>query len=153
MTQVQNDKQFREQLAQLNNPDLRVVAASFAKNLLDLNDDQKVQSALSIAINANASDEELDAAYKSARAASVESATRCGADCDWNDQAAHFAARATSTLLAPNTKGDIADMPWQVATTCRMARNCAVLATGEDAPNPEAENQYKILDEFLQSKV
>lgn len=153
MTQVQNDKQFREQLAQLDTPQRRVIAAQFAQNVLDMNDDQKVKSSLEIAINAGASDEALEVAYKSARAATVESATRCGADCDWGDQAAHFVARATSTALAPNPRGDVGDMPWQVATNCRLARNCALLAAGDDAANPEAENQYKILDEFLQAKV
>lgn len=149
MSQINNDHEMREQMAALDVSELRVVAALFVQSILDIGEDAKISAALDVASRASVTEEEQAAAYKLARAASVETATRCGADCNWQDQAAHFVARATSTLLAPNTK----DMPWQVATNCRLARNCALLAQGDDSENPEVENQYNILDEFLQAKV
>lgn len=153
MNQIQNDQQMREQLGTLSQSQLRQVAAQFTQHVLDATDDEQVKVALDVAARDEASDDEIIWAYKLARSAAVESHTRCGADCNWEDQAAHFVAKAASSTLAPGGKGEAFDMPWQVANQCRMARNCLMLANTNDAENPEAETQYKILNEFLQAKV
>ena len=149
MSLVENDHMFREFLDHQDVREARELGAAFVRNVQDLNDDARLDMALETASKLVVSDEELQAAYKAAHAAAMESFTRCGAYCDWADQASHFVARATAALVNPNLENN---RIWQVANTCRMARNCAMLADGEDAINPEVAVQYRLLNEFLESK-
>lgn len=149
MSLVENDHMFREFLEHQDVREARELGAAFVRSVQDLNDDTRLNSALDVASKLVVSDEEIQAAYKSAHAVAMETFTRCGAYCDWADQASHFVARATAALVNPDTE---TQRIWQVANTCRMARNCAMLANGEDAINPEVATQYRLVNEFLESK-
>ena len=152
VAEVTNDKEFRSQLHSLDEAQFRQVGVRFVRNVLELNDDRRVARALDVASDPNVTTEELDEAYKAARAATVYSRTRCGADCNWDDQAAHFVARATSAVVAPKGQCKAPDPLWQVVMGCRMARNCALIARDEDLENPESTMQYRILNEFMESR-
>ncbi len=152
MMTITNDTEFRQALKKLDIEQLREVGAAFVESVLHLNKDKRVARAVDVAKNRDASDDELLAAYKAARVATVDSRTRCGADCNWEEQAAHFVARASAAMVAPEGMCKAADPPWQVAMSCRMAQNCALIAADDDSINNESENQYRIMNDYLASQ-
>ncbi|MEA3302213.1 MAG: hypothetical protein U9Q75_02955 [Pseudomonadota bacterium] len=151
MSTIDNDADLRKALKQLNHEQLRETGADFVASVLHLSSDKRVAHAVDVARNSDASDDELLAAYKSARVATVDSRTRCGADCNWEEQAAHFVARASAAMVAPEGVCKAADPSWQVVMSCRMAQNCALIAADDDSINDESENQYCIMNDYLNS--
>ena len=149
---ITNDTEFRQALKKLDLKQLREIGAGFVGSVLHLNKDQRVMHAVDVARNSDASDDELLAAYKAARVATVDSRTRCGADCNWEEQAAHFVARASAAMVAPEGVCKAADPPWQVVMSCRMAQKCALIAADDDSSNNESENQYRIMNDYLASQ-
>lgn len=146
MSTISNDTEFRAALDKLAIPQQRAVAAMFVENVLALYDDERVKRAVKLAENPEATEDELQMIYKAAKAASVESYTRCGADGDWRDQAGHFVAKAAATCVMPSTKESLA---WDVAMHCRMARTCENIAHGDSSETGENEAQYRLLVEFV----
>jgi hypothetical protein len=151
MSTITNDTEFRRALKKLDMEQLREVGAALVGSVLHLNNDKRVARAVDVAKN-RASDDELLVAYKAARVATVDSRTRCGADCNWEEQAAHFVARASAAMVAPEGVCKAADPPWQVVMSCRMAQNCALIAADDDSSNDESENQYRIMNDYLASQ-
>jgi len=149
MAEINSDKQLRAALHALDTIKRRDVCASLVDNVASFNRDHRVVHALQIGHTADAADDEVMAAFKAARAATVDSRTRCGADCNWQDQAAHFVARATAAAIAPEGQCKAADPPWQVVMSCRMARNCALIEADDDSVNTENEAQYRIVNDAL----
>jgi hypothetical protein len=41
------------------------------------------------------------------------------------------------------------DIGWNAAMQARMARTCEAISTGQGTENREAEQQYRILEEFI----
>ena len=152
MSTINDDIEFRRALKRLDRDQLREIGAGFVQNVLHLNKDKRVARAVDVAKNRDASDDELLAAYKATRVATVDSRTRCGADCNWEEQAAHFVARASAAMVAPEGVCKAADPPWQVVMSCRMAQNCALIAADDDSSNNESENQYRIMNDYLNSQ-
>jgi len=151
MTSYNDDSEFRQTYNALDETNKRVVGAKFVENVLPLCDDRRVNQAITTALVPDASKEELLNAFKGAKAATIEARTRCGADCDWNEQAVHFVAKAAMALVAPEGQCKADDPPWQVVMSSRMARNCALIAADDDSENPEKETQYKLLAKHLKS--
>lgn len=149
VTKVSNDAEFRQALKQLNKTDKRAIAALFVDNVLPLTNDKHIQQAIQTAHKRDASKDELEEVFKAVKKVMIDSRTRCGADCDWDDQAVHFVARAATATVAPEGQCNAPDPLWQVVQSCRMARNCALIAADDDSDNSEAETQYQILYEFL----
>lgn len=149
ITQVTNDTELRAILKKLSKPHQREVGALFVDSVLSLNDDPRVSRAIDTAHNAEATAEELEVVFKAVKRAMIDSRTRCGADCDWDDQAVHFVARAATAVVAPEGQCAAKDPLWQTVQSCRMARNCSLIAKDDDSPNPEAHNQYAIMNQFL----
>jgi hypothetical protein len=149
MTRFSNDNDFRESLNALPADQVRKVTAQFVERLLHLNDDKRVADAIHLAKQPEIGAAEQLRVFNAARSATVESRTRCGADCNWDDQAAHFIARASAAVIAPEGKCQAADPVWQVVMSCRMAQNCALIAADDESVNQENEHQYRILEEFL----
>ena len=149
MSMIANDAQLRKALHALDPVQQREVCARLVENVAALNNDHRVEHALQVAHNPEAAAEELMSAFKAVRVATVDSRTRCGADCNWLEQAAHFFARATAAALAPEGQCKAADPVWQVVMSCRMARNCALIEADEDAVNAENEAQYGIVNDYL----
>ena len=146
---IGNDGEFKAALSYLSGAARRLVAARFAENVLALSRDARVKSAVTAAKRADIADAELAAAYQSAKAASVDSYTQCGHECDWNDQASHFVAEAAVACVKPAEPG--ANPAWDAAMQARMARTCETIATGSGTDNAEAAAQYRILAEFLKA--
>ncbi len=152
MSTINNDTEFRRALKQLDHGQLRETGADFVASVLHLSSDKRVSHVVDVARNSDASDDELLAAYKSARVVTVDSRTRCGADCNWEEQAAHFVARASAAMVAPEGVCKAADPAWQVVMSCRMAQNCALIAADDDSINDESNNQYRIMNDYLASQ-
>jgi hypothetical protein len=141
---INNDSEFKATLNGLPANRQRQVAARFAKSVLVLSKDARVKHAIDSVTQKSLSDDELDSAYKSAKAASVDSFTRCGSECNWNDQAGHFVAQAALACIKPG------DSPaWDAAMYARMARTSESIATGIGTDNAETVAQYRILEKYL----
>jgi hypothetical protein len=144
---ISNDGEFKAALSSLSGANRRQVAARFAESVLALSKDARVKGAVDAAKRSDITDAELAAASRSAKAASVESFTRCGHECDWNDQANHFVAEAGLACVQPDKPG--ANPAWDAAMQARMARTCETIADGQGTDNAEAAAQYRILAKFL----
>lgn len=145
---ITNDADFRKGLEKLSLPQQRRVGVLFVHNVLKLATDPVIGKVVNIARNAETvTDDELAQAFKKAKAAALESHTRCGADCDWSSQAGYFVARAASALLAParETKAPA----WEAAANARMARTCGMIESADATMHEESEAQYRLLEQFL----
>lgn len=150
MPKITNDQEFKQALTDLSVPQQRLVAALFAENVLGLVNDFRIQNAINVAKNPQAAAEERDSAYKTAKAASVDSFTQCGRDADWAKQAGHFVAEAVVTSVTPETHLAAEDnLAWNAAMHARMARTCETISGGQGTENAESKQQYRILEGFL----
>jgi hypothetical protein len=150
MVDISNDNEFRKQLTALDVTSQRTLAARFLERVLLLSDDERIARVAAVASNPDASDDELVTALHTARTATVEHHNRCGAECDWNDQAGYFVARAALAAVSPadQTSGGPA---WQTAMSSRMAMTCKSIDQSVDSAGQEQLEQYRILSEFLKS--
>ena len=146
---ISNDKDFKSALASLSTAQQRQVAARFVQRVFQLSNDARIKSALDAAGRADIADAELALASQAANTARVESFTRCGRETDWNAQAGHFVAKAAVACVKPAEAGD--NLAWDAAMQARMARTCQTVAEGSGTDNREAEEQYRILEAFLNS--
>jgi len=144
---IDNDSDFKTALDELSRAGQRLVAARFVENVLALNQDAKVTTAVNAAKRTDITEDELAAAVQSAKKASVDSFTQCGHECDWGKQAGHFVAEAALACIKPaEPRGNAA---WDAAMHARMARTCKSIAAGVGTDNDEAAAQYGILAEFM----
>ena len=150
MTRISNDTEFRTALDALDPARQRLVAARFVENVLALCSDERIARVLRVAGNSEAGEDEFAEALKTARATTFDCHTRCGSEGDWSEQEGYFVARAATAALTP-----VAQMPsgpaWQAALSSRMAQTSKAIVTGDDTAGQEAEQQYRILSEFLDS--
>ena len=144
---IDNDSDFKTDLGELSRAGQRLVAARFAESVLALSQDARVKHAVNAARRTDITEDELAAAFQSAKKASVDSFTQCGHECDWNSQAGHFVAEAVLSSVKPVEAG--ANSAWEAAMHARMARTCGCIAAGDGTDNDEAATQYRILAEFL----
>ena len=144
---ITNDKEFKAQLATLPVARQRQVAARFVQRVYALSNDVRVKAALDVAGRADISDAELTVVSQAANSARVESFTQCGKETDWSAQAGHFVAKAAVACGRAAGEGD--SLAWDAAMQARMARTCETVATGEGTENREAEEQYRVLEAFL----
>lgn len=150
MTSISNENEFREALKNLEFGRQRLVAARFIENVLTLSKDERVVRAVKVAANKNASKDELATALQTAKAATVDSHTRCGAEGDWIEQAGYFVARAAVAALTPERQK--AGIPaLHAAMNSRMAKTCSTIDVAEDTAVQETQSQYLILSQFLDS--
>jgi len=146
---ISNDKDFKTALAGLSTALQRQVAARFVQRVFPLSNDARIRGALDAAGRAGIADAELALASQAANSARVESFTRCGKETDWSAQAGHFVAKAAVACVKPAEAGD--NLAWDAAMQARMARTCQTVADGAGTDNREAEEQYRILEAFLNS--
>jgi hypothetical protein len=146
---ISNDKEFKSTLAGLSTAQQRQVAARFVQQVYALSNDARIKSALDAASRVDIADAELALASQAANSARVESFTRCGKETDWSAQAGHFVAKAAVACVKPAEAGD--NLAWEAAMQARMARTCQTVADGSGTDNREAEEQYRILEVFLNS--
>ncbi len=146
---ISNDKDFKSALADLSTAQQRQVAARFVQQVYPLSNDARIKTVLETAGRAGIADTELSLAFQSANSARVESFTRCGKETDWGAQAGHFVAKAAVACVKPAEAGN--NLAWDAAMQARMARTCQTVADGSGTDNREAEEQYRILEAFLNS--
>lgn len=142
-----NDKEFKAMLGALPIAQQRQVAAKFLQRVFALANDVRLKSALDLARRPDVSAAELAGACLAANSARVESYTQCGRETDWSAQAGHFVAKAAVACVRPASEGE--NLAWETAMSARMARTCEAVAQGEGTENSEAEEQYRILTDFL----
>jgi hypothetical protein len=144
---ISNDKEFKAALAGLSGAQQRQVAARFVQRVFPLSNDVRVKAALDVALRPDISDAELTVVAAAANSARVESFTQCGKETDWGAQAGHFVAKAAVACVSAASPG--ASPAWDAAMQARMAKTCETVATGEGTENREAEEQYRILEDFM----
>lgn len=144
---INNDEEFKAALSGLDVYRQRKLCAAFVESVLPLCRDTRVNAAIGVVKHPNVADLELEAAYQAVNKARVESFTQCGKETDWCAQAGHFVAQAALYCVMPaEAAGELA---WEAAMAARMARTCDAVAEGTGTANREAENQYRILYEML----
>lgn len=148
MTDIRNDMEFRKNIESLDPVRQRTLAARFVESVLPFCSDERVGLVVRTAANPQASADDLAKALRSAKAAVIDSHARCGAECDWKDQAGYFVARAAVAAVSPG--GQMAGGPaWQAAMSSRMAATCRGIDGPEDNAGQVKMEQYLILSEFL----
>ena len=151
MSQINNDKEFKQALLGLDATQQRIVAALFIEHVLPLVDDERIQRAVKVASDTTASQAEITDALKSAKAATIDCSTRCGAEGNWTDQAGYFVARAAVAALTPQAQSTSGSPAWQAALSCRMAQTSIQIDNDSAEPeHSENEWQYDILSNYLQ---
>jgi hypothetical protein len=148
MTEIRNDIEFRQKVENLPHLRQRLLAARFVEGVLPFCSDERVARVLKVAADSKASADELATALHTAKAAVLDSHARCGAECDWKDQAGYFVARAVAAAVSP--PGQMAGGPaWQAAMSSRMAATCRSIDSAEDTAGQVRMQQYRALSEFL----
>lgn len=153
MSQISNDTEFKQALQNLDATQNRVVAALFIEHVMALSNDDRIQRAVKISVNSSVSDGEIADALKLAKAAIMDSSTRCGAEGNWTEQAGYFVARAVVAALTPPAQSRSGGPAWQAAMSCRMAQTSILIDNESDevAATSENEWQYSILSGYLRS--
>jgi len=150
MSEIRNDMDFRNMLESLDEVQQRQVAAIFVQHVLPMSADVRLERVIKTAADADATQEELAAALKSAHAATFDSHARCGAEGHWSDQAGYFVARAAVAATTPVAQARAGGPAWQAAMSARMAYTSMLI---EDAPDQsahtECEWQYQSLSDYL----
>jgi len=153
MNTITNDEQFKQALHLLDAKQQRLLAAQFAEHVLSLSNDDRLSRALAVAGNAGASSADVSDALQSARAATIDSHARCGAEGNWTDQAGYFVGRAVVAALSPEEQSRGRSPAWQAAMSSRMARTSVLIDDDSDEMFTHSEDQwqYDTLSSFLRS--
>lgn len=151
MTHINNEADFKQAIAGLDDSAQRQLAALFTAHVMTLSDDKRVARGVAIAGDPDASASEISGSFKAVKAATIESHTRCGSAGDWTAQAAYFVARACEAALMPGVIKQ-SGRAIQAATSARMARTAHSIDSGDDEDSNEREAQYLILNEFLSKR-
>lgn len=150
MTAIASDKELKAALASLSAARQREVGARFVDRVLDLGDAARLKAALSVAQDPTAGKDVLRDAFRTAKSVAVDSYTVCGSDTDWLRQAGHFVASAVAACLVTDESEERRrTIAWAAAMNARMARNCVLIANGEERDDAEAKAQYEILAALL----
>jgi len=148
MIEITNNAELQKALEAMDCAQQRRLAARFVEDVLFLTRDERIPKVIRTVLSDHPDPEELESARKMAKASIVDSHCRCGADCDWCEQAAYFVARAAAAAVAPENKCLSKSAAWEAAVNARMACTCASI-DGEDIASPECEKQQQIATEFL----
>ena len=145
MPAISNDSELRQLIDSLGFEDQRALGVKFAQSVIDLTPDPRLKKALETALAPGVTDPEVEEAYKTAKTISTATYTACGRDTDWMAQAEHFVAAALQAALAPADQlPGRSTAAWKAAMQARMARNCAMIETGQASADSESQRQYKI---------
>ncbi len=151
MSQITNDAEFKQALQNLDATQQRTVAAMLVEHVLSLSDDGRIKRVIKVATDDSALEGEISDALKSAKAAIMDSSTRCGAEGNWTDQAGYFVARAAVAAVTPQAQSKSGNPAWQAALSCRMAQTSIEIDNDADDVPGHSENewQYNILSNYL----
>jgi hypothetical protein len=144
MPTITNDNELHQFIDSLGFEQQRALGVRFADSVIGLTPDPRLKKALQAALAPGVTGPELDEAYKTAKTISTATFTACGRDTDWMAQAEHFVAAALQAALAPADQlPGKTTAAWKAAMQARMARNCAMIETGEGGES-ESQQQYRI---------
>jgi hypothetical protein len=147
---ISNDEQFKEALFRLDEVQQRILAAKFANHVLSVSSDKRLEHIVKVASDENATQEELSDALKTARAATIDSHTRCGSEGNWTDQAGYFVARAALAAVTPPLQSKAKNPAWQAALSSRMAITSMLIDKPDDMDtHSETEWQYETTAQFF----
>ena len=151
MNEMCNDKEFRKTLESLDPAQQREVAVMFVEHVLDLCDDKRLDRVLKVAADAEATEEELAAALKTAHAVTFDSHARCGAEGHWSEQAGYFVARAAVAATTSPAHSRAGGPAWQAAMSARMAFTTSLIddETNHRSAHTECLWQYQALSGYL----
>ena len=150
MATISNDHDLRDALNGLAGEQRRVMGARFAESVMHLCKDERVKRAAQTAQRLDASEAELDDAFRAAKAYATKTYTDCGKDTDWLAQADHFVAAAVAAALTPESQRmDKVNPAWKAAVQARMAKNCETMEEDEGEEENETDRQYRIAAENL----
>ena len=149
MSAVHNDQEFRSTLDALDSRQQRRLGAAFVRSVQQLSDDPRITAVLTTADNLHSEEAQLKSAFLQAKSASLEAHTRCGAEGEWNGQAAYFVARAAEACVEPQVRSHGKGIAWKSAVSARMARTCLAVDSDTDAHDQERQAQYDILNNYL----
>jgi hypothetical protein len=151
VAKITSDHALRDALNGLNPEQQRLLGGHFARSVARLVTAERVHRAIATALREDCTPEELDDAYRAAKAHVTNTYTDCGKETDWLAQADHFAAAAVAAALAPETLiTERQNRAWKAAVQARMAINCAMMESSDELGDAtEAQRQYAIADAFL----
>ena len=151
MSDINNDADFRRILENLGSVQQRQVAALFVEHVLPLSEDKRLDRVIKTAADADASEEEMTAALKTARAVTFDSHARCGAEGHWCDQAGYFVARAAVAATTLPVHSRAGGPAWQAAMSARMAHTSMLIddVSEQHSAHTECEWQYQSLSDHL----
>lgn len=152
MTSINNDNEFRKILEGLEYRKQRELAGMFVESVIALSTDDRIKRVVKVARDKEATADELLTTLKSAKAATFDCHTRCGAEGDWKEQAGYFVARAAMAAVTPEGQCKVGGPAWQAAMSSRMARTSMAIDAGSVSPGDESELQYGILLDYLNNK-
>ncbi len=163
MSKITTNEGFMDALASLSLQQQRLVGAYFIKNVLDLTKDSHIIHAQSIAATIDAKAEDLLDAYHSVHTSYVKTNPRSDMHAlVWEKQAEHFVAEACMTCLAPAyPEASTHHLAQRVSMYCLMARTCSSInhegnyptfETSEEVTKGEMNEQYRIVNEFLENQ-
>jgi hypothetical protein len=145
MPSITNDSELRSLIDSLSFEQQRALGVRFAVAVAGLSQDSRLARAFQTAGATGATPEDLDEAMKVAKTIAINTYTACGKDTDWMAQAEHFVAAALWAALAPAEQHAGKSTPaWKAAMQARMARNCAMIESGEGGVDNEAARQYQV---------
>ena len=153
MSQITNDAEFKQALQNLDATQQRVVAGKFVEHVLPLSNDERINRVVKVATESDASQDEISEALRSAKAATMDSHTRCGSEGNWTEQAGYFVARAAVSAVTPQAQSRTSGPAWQAAMSSRMAQTSLLIDNESDEVTANSENewQYSILSDYLMS--
>lgn len=150
MATISTDTDLRNLLTRLPGAEQRRIGLRFAQGVVHLCQEERVRRAIDTGLKPGASAEELEDAWRAAKAWATRTYTDCGKDTDWLAQADHFVAAAVAAALTPDAQlPDKTNRAWKAAMHARMANNCELVNNDEATHLDEVHRQYAIADEFL----
>ncbi|MTW20806.1 hypothetical protein [Allochromatium palmeri] len=150
MTRIDNDPDLRAALKELTPDQQRRLGCRFAQDVMHLSRDARVNRAIATGLMDLITPEEIEGAFKVARAYAVKTYTDCGKDTDWMAQADHFVAAAAAAALMPDElMTERQNRAWKAAVQARMAVSCAMMEDDSADESRTARQQYALTAEFL----
>lgn len=148
MSEINDDTEFQDKIADLSLENQRRLAASFVESVLSLSNDKRIAEVVK-KVKAGSSEDEVQPLFREMKRASLEAHARCGAEGDWDEQASYFVARAAQACVEPQVRSTGKNPAWKAAVQCRMARTCLAAESDKDSHHEESLAQYTILNNFL----
>lgn len=150
MPKINNDHALRDALNGLDAQQQRILGSRFARNVMHLSKDERVNRAIEVGMRDQVAPGELEDAFKAAKAYATKTYTDCGKDTDWLAQADHFVAASAAAALTPDALlTEKQNRAWKAAMQARMAVNCTLIEEDDAPETSEAEHQYALAEAFL----